>query len=240
MRLQSLDPRALYRVPLIRHAVARLRHAWLTRRSGVRILERHRSDARTASHNRRSLIAFNPRNERLLFGALVREDLSRTRVLVLGCRSEEELLMFQGYGFERPRAVDLISYSPWIELGDMHALPYAGASFELVFCAYTLSYSEDPSQAAREMLRVVADGGTIAIAVEYMPHALRGEIQDALLGYRIGGASPLDSTAAILRLFEPHVAKVFVDYDAEKKRHHTQQGLIRNPSPLLCVFQVRK
>jgi hypothetical protein len=87
---------------------------------------------------------------------------------------------------------------------------------------------------------VVSDTGTIALAVEYMPHALRAQTQDKLLGYRIGGSIPLDSTAAIRGLFEPHVSKVFVDYDAEKKRHHSEHGLVKQPSPLLCVFQVRE
>jgi SAM-dependent methyltransferase len=236
----KLRPASVYRVPLIRYAVARLRHAYLTRRRGLRTLDMHASCEFTISHNKKSLVGFNTRNERLLFGALLLEDTQAARVLIIGCRSEEELLMFRGYGFDRLSAIDLISYSPWIELGDMHALPYADNSFDLVFCAYTLSYSNDPKLAAREMLRVVSDTGTIALAVEYMPHALRAQTQDKLLGYRIGGSIPLDSTAAIRGLFEPHVSKVFVDYDAEKKRHHSEHGLVKQPSPLLCVFQVRE
>jgi SAM-dependent methyltransferase len=231
---------SVFRVPIIRYAAARLRLAYLMRRRGLRTLDRHGSNAHTVTHNLRSLVGFNTRNERLLFGALVIEDVAAARVLVIGCRSEEELLMFRGYGFDNVSAIDLLSYSPWVDLADMHDMPYPDASFDLIYCAYTLSYSDDPKRAAREMLRVVADGGTIALAVEYMPHALRAQMQDTLLGYRIGGQVALDSTAAIRALFEPNVGKVFVDYDAEKKRHHSPEGLVKHPSPLICVFQVRK
>jgi SAM-dependent methyltransferase len=236
----KLRPESLYRVPLIRYAVARLRYAYLKRRHGIRTLDEHDSSRQTIEHNKKSLVGFNTRNERLLFGTLLVEDIQAARVLIIGCRSEEEILMFRGYGFVNITALDLLSYSPWVQLGDMHHMPYADGSFDMIFCSYTLSYSENPKRAACEMLRVIVDGGIIAIAAEYAPHELRAQTQLSLLGYQLGARASLDSTAAIRELFEPHVTKVFVDYDAEKKRHHTPQGLVKLPSPLLSVFAIGK
>lgn len=236
----NLVPAFMYRVPRIRHAIAKARHAYLMRRYGVRMLGDHLSSQQTIAHNMKSLVGWNPRNEQLLFGALLLEDVTDARVLVIGCRSEEELLMFRGYGFRNVSAIDLISYSPWVDLGDMHEMPYADSSFDLIFCAYTLSYSDDPARAAREMLRVAADGAIVAIAVEYIPHAIRARAQEKLLGYSLGGRVPLDSTAAIRELFAPHVGKIFVDYDAEKRRHHSEEGLVTRPSPVMSVFKVVK
>src|SRR5688500_15581552 len=46
-------------------------------------------------------------------------------MLLIGSRTEYEYLTALSYGVEpsRLKAVDLISYSPWITPGDMHELP---------------------------------------------------------------------------------------------------------------------
>jgi len=40
-----------------------------------------------------------------------------------------------GFHPDRIKAVDLFSYSPYVELGDMHRLPYPDNSFDVVFLA---------------------------------------------------------------------------------------------------------
>ena len=122
----------------------------------------------------------------------------------------------------------------------MHELPFADDSFDFIFCAYTLVYSKKPSTAAKEFVRVLRDGGTVAIAVEYCPWESRAEIQQALLGYTIIPEEKLETVDDILAVFDPHVGSVFVRYDAEKKRHHTAAGLVKKPSPIMVVFSVKK
>lgn len=48
------------------------------------------------------------------------------KVLSIGARTEMEILHLVGAGtlLENIKAIDLISASPWIECGDVHALPY--------------------------------------------------------------------------------------------------------------------
>ena len=200
----------------------------------------HGSQEVTVDHNLKSMRSFNTRNEKLLLASMCVEDIEQSRTLIIGGRTEEEIFMLRGYGFRDVTAVDLISYSPLVVEGDMHDLPFEDASFDFIFCAYTLVYSKEPSKAAHEFVRVLRDGGTVAIAVEYSPWETRAEVQQALLGYTIVPSEKLENVEDVLKLFEPHVKSVFVRYDAEKKKHHTAEGLVKNPSPIMAVFSVAK
>jgi SAM-dependent methyltransferase len=232
--------KAAYRIPLYRFAYAQTRlmlrtvgRKWSRRRA-------HDSQEVTVDHNLKSLRSFTTRNEKLLLASLCVEDIEKARTLIIGGRTEEEIFMFRGYGFHDVTAVDLISYSPLVVEADMHHLPFADDSFDFIFCAYTLVYSKTPSTVAKEFVRVLRDGGTVAVAVEYSPWSERPGIQQALLGYTIVPEEKLESVEDVLRLFEPHVGSVFVRYDAEKKRHHSAEGLVKNPSPIMTVFSIRK
>jgi SAM-dependent methyltransferase len=232
--------RAAYRIPLYRFAYAQAR--LVLRTAGRRWLHRRSHDSQdvTIDHNLKSLRSFTTRNEKLLLASMCIEDIEQSRTLIIGGRTEEEIFMFRGYGFRDVTAVDLISYSPLVVEADMHDLPFADDSFDFIFCAYTLVYSKEPSRAAREFVRVLRDGGTLAVAVEYSPWERRAEMQQALLGYTVTPDEKLETVDDILRVFEPHVGSVFVRYDAEKKRHHTADGLVKNPSPIIAVFSVKK
>jgi len=46
-------------------------------------------------------------------------------------------------------------------LGDMHALPFADATFDCVTCQTVLIHSPDPARAVAEMVRVVRPGGLV-------------------------------------------------------------------------------
>jgi SAM-dependent methyltransferase len=231
--------RAAYRIPLYRFAYSQAR---LMLRTVGRKWRRqpHGSQDVTVDHNLKSLRSFTTRNEKLLLTSMCIEDIEQSRTLIIGGRTEEEIFMFRGYGFRDVTAVDLISYSPLVVQGDMHDLPFEDGSFDFIFCAYTLVYSKEPSKAAREFVRVLRDGGIVAVAVEYSPWERRADIQQALLGYTITPGEKLENVDDILKLFEPHVKSVFVRYDAEKKRHHTAAGLVKSPSPIMAVFSIVK
>ncbi len=111
------------------------------------------------------------------------------KVLSIGPRTEMELFHLVGVGFHPNNitAVDLISTSPWIDLGDMHALPYADKSFDVVISSWVLGYSATPQKAVDEMLRVTRDRGVIAIGCTHNPDAdnLEYKTEDAkILGSR--------------------------------------------------------
>lgn len=231
---------SLLRVPALRFALVQARLRWFLAVRGLRQFSGHGSAPVTVAHNMKSLKAYNTRNEALFLSCAILEDLRDAAALVIGGRTEEEYYIFRAYGLREIEMLDLISYSPKVRLGDMHALPYADDRFDLVFCAYTLAYSETPSRAASEMLRVVRDGGHVAIAIEYSPPDQRAEAQQALLGYTITPDRGLNSVGDILALFEGHVGEVVLRYDAAKKRFHSKAGLVPRPSPVAVIFSVRK
>ena len=231
---------SFFRVPILRYLYMRARLRFFLTFRGVRELDEHGSISNTVSHNLKSLRSYNTRNEKLLLSCMCVEDLTDATCLVIGSRTEEEIFLFRGFGFRDVSAVDILSYSPLIDLGDMHSLPYEDGSFDFVFCAYTLSYSDDPRKAAEEMARVTRDGGTLAIAIEYVPWNRREEIQSALLGYTLMPKEKLETVDDILSLFAPNVGKVYVRYDAERKRHHDVNRPIPDPSPVMVVFSIAK
>ena len=88
------------------------------------------------------------------------------KVLSIGPRSEIEILSLiaQGFSPDNIHALDLISYSPWVEIGDMHAMPFDDESFDVIILGWVFSYSRNPKKLTGEILRVARKGATIAIA----------------------------------------------------------------------------
>ena len=133
----------------------------------------------TITHNRqeteKGLFGSSHRTQRLLgpLSALdpVYDDADKLKVLSIGPRTEMELLHLMGLGFkaENIRGIDLISSSPMIDVGDMHALPYPDKTFDVVISGWVLTYSSNPGQAIKEMCRVCKPGGLIAIGTTYDP-----------------------------------------------------------------------
>ena len=154
----------------------------------------------TVEHNRReidaNLFGSAERTQRLL-GPLSAIDpvfgnAGKLTALSIGPRTEMELLHLIGIGFkvQNVRAVDLIASSPLMDLGDMHDLPYKDRSFHVVISGWVLTYSKDPERAVREMVRVCADGGLLAIGVSSSP--------DYPGGYR---AQPKDAKEIVGSMF---------------------------------------
>lgn len=114
-----------------------------------------------------------------------------TRVLIVGPRTENEILLYVSHGFApgNVRGLDLMSYSPWIDVGDMHAMPYADNSFDVVLFSWVLGYSSNQEKAVAEAVRVVRPGGLIGIGEEFEPKSAE-EHNEKLLqekGYTLHG-----------------------------------------------------
>jgi SAM-dependent methyltransferase len=145
------------------------------RQGGVRVLDGGTSAhvaAQVVPYSRRKAgRVFRDRTERLMNVLRSIQGLcpARMRVLTIGSRNEAEILLLRLYGFHRQNivAVDLVSESPLIRIMDMHALAFADAEFDLVYSAYTIAYSDDVPRACAEMLRVVRNGGLVALSFLY-------------------------------------------------------------------------
>lgn len=87
------------------------------------------------------------------------------KVLAIGPRTEAEIFGLLALGFkpENITAVDLISYSELIELGDMHDLPYEDEQFDITIAGWVFAYSQDNQRAADEIARVTKPGGFVVV-----------------------------------------------------------------------------
>jgi hypothetical protein len=112
-------------------------------------------------------------------------DVKKDSLLVIGPRYETELLIARSLGFRREgiRGLDTHSYSPLIDVGDMHATAYGDSSFRNIICGWTLSYSVRPAVAAAEMVRILAPEGYLIVSVqkvaEDFPETIDGVLRPA-------------------------------------------------------------
>ena len=227
--------------PTLRHALVYLRAIYFIRiRRKLRTLNSEDSYEKTVMHNQRSLYGANNRMNLLLFPLSVIETLSpASRILVVGPRNENDLYALVGLGFaiENIVGLDLMSYSPRITLGDMHAMPFPDSSFDAVVCGWTLSYSATPRKVAGEIRRVVRTGGIVAIGVEYSTMTPRDEVQ--LLGYAIQDAGRrINSSADIKELFGGAVGTIYFEHDAPNRISHTANQLVPQVSNVALIFEV--
>jgi len=152
------------RVEAVRGAVAAVRYLFyvvLLRR--MRTLKFSAGDVATNTvfHNMKNVSTFrelaSPRSNLLLLSLSSIRVSKSAPVLSIGPRTEGELLNLISLGLHHVRGLDLISYSPWIDLGDMHAMPYTDNQFGIVIMGWVIAYSNDRRKAAEEAIRVVRD-----------------------------------------------------------------------------------
>lgn len=237
--LRQINPLA---EPTIRHYWVYLRALYFIRiRRRLRTLDSGDAVNANVSHNMRSIYGANRRMNLLLFPLAIIETLDiHSRILIIGPRNEFDLYSLVGLGFriENMVGLDLISYSPHITLGDMHNIPFDDHAFDAVVCGWTLSYSTNPSRAAREMARVTRPGGIVAIGVEYSN--MGPEDEKKLLGYQLQEFDKIEkrinSTADIKTLFEGEIGHVYFEHDAPLRVSHSADGLAKNVSNAAVVF----
>jgi SAM-dependent methyltransferase len=220
-------------VEAVNRLVFRLRFFWLARlRRRLRVHESLEGVIRpeySIGMLRRGVTSDRPLRLIRPLSVLDALDKRSARVLSVGCRFETELLYLLGYGFRRVRGLDLVAYSPWVDVGNMHGMPYEDDSWDAVILGWVLSYSETPEQAAREIVRVTRNGGVVAVAVAQYPRARLEEF--AARGDPMAGADRIQTVEAILSLFDGHVGRVYFSHDAPAAEVESYCGV---------VFSIRK
>ena len=233
-------PRELLRTKLLRFLIGAVRFVWFVPiRRKMRTLGGSQGVAKTTvMHNMRGMFDLHvERSIRLIYpivahAAAVRADLGDWRVLTIGPRTEGEIFNLVAHGFRRTNiaALDLISYSPMIQLGDMHAMAFPDDSFDVALVGWVISYSDDKEAAAAEIARVVKPGGLVAIGVEWNRKSVAEIAADT--GYVIGSSTRLPTVQAILDLFGERVDRVYFQTD-------DQDVSVAGWGDLLVVFRLR-
>ncbi len=165
-------------------------------------------------------------------------NLEDLKVLSLGPRAEGEILNLVAHGFslKNIRGLDLFSYSPWIDVGDMHKMPYKDSSFDVIVNGWCISYSHNPKKAAEEMLRVAKDGAIFAIGISYHTPEQINKVYSRLKkehGEEFGSLKHMQSVQELIGLFEDSVGEVFLRQDLNE--HGKKKG-----QNFLTIFQIKK
>lgn len=197
----------------------------------------------TISHNLKNLSTFGfTRMDKIIKPLSVIEKLNEnSSFLVIGPRNEEDLLNLSGNGFKLKNitGLDLISYSPLIDTGDMHAMKYADNSFDCVISGWTIAYSNDFKKATSEMIRVCKPNGIIAISMEYSELTKSEQIEK--LGYDLStNIKRITDTKELMALFEPNISHIYFNHNAPNKISHSVHSIMKNVSSLVCIFDINK
>ncbi|MGY8992441.1 MAG: class I SAM-dependent methyltransferase [Rhodospirillales bacterium] len=160
-----------------------------------------------------------------------RVDSTTMKVLTIGPRTEAEVfsLMAAGFAPQNITGLDLISYSPFVELGDMHAMPYGNDSFDVIILGWVLGYSQNVPKAAAEIMRVAKPGAYIAIGHENDPTPR--EVLDEQRGFSLEGTD-FSTSEEILDLFDGHVDKVTF-------REDVAPGMENQVCHVMAVFRLK-
>jgi len=246
MKKQLLKFKSLLLIPYIREKFVLARIFYFVKlKRRLKTQDSNEAFEKTLAHNLKGLRMCNNRMDLLIKPVSVIETLNKkSKILVIGPRNENDLFSLLGHGFawNNIYGLDLISYSKRIFLGDMHSMPFGNDFFDAVLCGWTLSYSSTPEKAAKEILRVVKDRGIVGIGVEYT--TMLKEDAEHLLGYSIQDYSKLskrvNSSSAILSLFNGNIEHLFFDHDAPNRISHTREGFASKVSNVITVFSIKK
>jgi hypothetical protein len=216
------NPWQLLDVPRVREILARERLATYLKNHTVRALK---GDPEKAAHDAlaynlealtqgasgldRPITLFRP----LMSIGRVAREVASMKVLAIGPRSEIEIFSLLACGFREYNisAVDLFSYSPFVDVGDMHALPYPENSFDVVTLAWVLPYSRDLATVGKEVSRVARNGAIIAVATDY---------NDATtVNPRFAGTSShIQTCQQIFDMFPGQARTVYFQHEPDERR----------------------
>ena len=99
------------------------------------------------------------------------QNASSFKILLVGARTEAEILSFRLCGFtaKNIHAIDLASYSPLIKLMNAESLDFPDDYFDVVVLGWVLEFVEHPLKVISEISRVIKNNGIIAIGAMYHP-----------------------------------------------------------------------
>lgn len=139
-------------------------------------------------------------------------DKTKLKVLIVGCRTEDDIYWMRSYGFRQTMGFDLFSYSKNILVGDIHQTDFADASFDVVLLGWMISYTKDPAAVIMECRRILKKDGIIGIGIDHDPKQDNNNIKAPRV-------NSLNSTSDIITLLDSTIShKVFLEYN-----HYNQQ-----------------
>lgn len=146
----------------------------------------------------------------IAYNSLSTIDRSKLKILMVGCRTEDDIFWMKSYGFEQTIGFDLFSYSKHVLIGDIHQTDFQDATFDVVILGWMISYTKDPATVVKECRRILKTGGLLGIGLEHNPKQNDLEI----INNETVRVNTLNSTSDIITLFDKSFEhKVLFEYD---------------------------
>lgn len=169
---------------------------------------------------------FMKRFDKLIFSMMANERFNTdSKILIIGPRSESDILKLNSFGYKNIEAIDLLSYSPRIKVMDACNLLYDTNTFDCIFCGWVLPYIKNPQLIADNIFRVIKNDGMISIGIAYQDDKL------------------INSLDSIKKLFKDKIKNIFFQYDAELK-HKSMIDIYKiteqESSSIIISFTVKK
>jgi SAM-dependent methyltransferase len=128
---------------------------------------------KTISHNiaafdNAAVFGMAKRMSLLLFptAAVFKDRLNDIKVLIVGPRTEDDIFWARSLGMFNTVGLDLFSYSPMIQVADIHDSGIPDESYDAVLLGWMISYSKAPKRVVDECLRILKPGGLLGIGIE--------------------------------------------------------------------------
>jgi len=199
-------------IPSVRERICRLRFSILKRTHGIKqgtnngVLHLDYSKSHFGSY-----LSFKGRVNYLVqtVNSLLIAPKSEQSILSIGPRFESELFGYRGLGLKWPKIVglDTFSYSPKIQVGNMHSSPFDSDIFDIIVCGWTIAYSATPVVAFLEFSRLLKPSGKIIITWD-LPGSFQVTDPSSLTLNRkldIDDAATIFSELPVLELISPYL-----------------------------------
>ena len=168
----------LLKLRLIRYFLTIIRLFYLTKKNKIKIKNKNSKFIKkgTIDRNIRSVLSFRDcySGERSSFflkkylALYAIKKRKNQKVLLVGPRNEGEIFNFLAKGFQSKNidAIDLFSYSPKIQIRDMHTINQIKKKYDLIYFGFILNYSKKIKSVLKKSLKILNQNGTIGISLE--------------------------------------------------------------------------
>lgn len=206
--------RQLLKIDFIRNRYCWLRYRYLKRH--LRFLSeefggvgRHTIEHNLGALDNRAAFGMGNRMSLLLYPlAAVLRGREDVKVLIVGPRTEDDIYWARALGINNVRGLDLFSYSPWIDLGDIHKTGYPDNEFDAVILGWVISYSLEPEKVVAECRRILKPGGYLGFGIESNPELRATGIVAAPRVNALNSASDIAALvqAPVLFIHDPSIS----------------------------------
>jgi SAM-dependent methyltransferase len=143
----------------------------------------------------------------IAFDSINTIDKAKRKVLLVGCRTEDDIFWMRAYGYKQAVGFDLFSYSDNIIVGDIHKTEFADETFDAVILGWMISYTKDPKAVFSECRRITKKNGLFGIGLEHNKNQDNANLPPPRM-------NPLNSTGDIITMLDETMKhKVLFEYD---------------------------